>query len=228
MCGRYSASRPPDLTAETYAAAVVDEPPPPSWNVAPTDPASVVVERGEGRELRTLRWGLIPSWADDRRIASRLINARAETVAEKPAFRAALARRRCLVPADGWYEWRAAADRKKQPFFITARDGAPVAFAGLYEVWRDPATEELVRTCAVVTTSAAPDLAYLHERMPAVLAPDVWDAWLDPAHDDTDALCGLLAPRDGFAAYPVSPAVNSVRNNGPSLVEPLPAEGALF
>lgn len=214
MCGRFSASYPPHLMAETYAAAVVDDPPPPKWNVAPTDPVSIVVQR-EQRELRTVRWGLIPSWADDRRIASRLINARAETVAEKPAFRAALARRRCLVPADGWYEWR-----QRQPFFITRRGGGPVAFAGLYEVWRDPATEELVRTATIVTTSACPELALLHTRMPVVLAPGTWDEWLDPENDDA---AGLLVPCEGFDAYPVSTAVNSVRNDGPSLVEPLPA-----
>lgn len=214
MCGRFSASYPPDLMAETYVAAVVDEPPPPKWNVAPTDPVSIVVQR-EQREVRTVRWGLIPSWAKDRKIASRLINARAETIAEKPAFRAALARRRCLVPADGWYEWR-----QKQPFYITRRGGSPVAFAGLYEVWRDPDTEELVRTCTIVTTSACNDLKELHTRMPVVLGADAWDEWLDPAHEDVQ---GLLVPCDGFDAYPVSPAVNNVRNDGPSLVEPLPA-----
>lgn len=218
MCGRYSASYPPDLTEETFVATVVDEPPAPSWNVAPTDPVSIVVQR-EQREVRTVRWGLIPSWADDRRIASRLINARAETVAEKPAFRAALARRRCLVPADGWYEWRSGGGQK-QPFFIARRDGAPAAFAGLYEVWRDPATEELVRTCTIVTTSACAELSQLHTRMPVVLGPDAWDEWLDTSHAD---VLGLLVPCEGFDAYPVSPAVNSVRNNGPSLVEPLPA-----
>jgi putative SOS response-associated peptidase YedK len=225
MCGRYAASRPPDLTAETYAAAVVDTPPPASWNVAPTDPVSIVVDRG-GRELRTVRWGLIPSWATDKRIASRLINARAETVATKPAFRAALARRRCLVPADGWYEWLASPDRAKQPFFISSADERPVSFAGLYEVWRDPSTEALVRTCTIVTTAASDGLRYLHERMPVVLPDDVWDTWLDPSYDDVDALAALLAPRDGFAAYPVGLAVNSVRNNGPSLVDPVPAEDA--
>ncbi|HEX8001135.1 MAG TPA: SOS response-associated peptidase [Mycobacteriales bacterium] len=214
MCGRFSASYPPSLLEETYAATVVDEPPPPKWNVAPTDPVCIVVQR-ERREVRTVRWGLIPSWADDRRIASRLINARAETLAEKPAFRAALARRRCLVPADGWYEWR-----QKQPFFIHAKSGGPVAFAGLYEVWRDPATEELVRTCAVVTTSACAELKELHTRMPVVLGPAAWDEWLDPAQDDVQ---GLLVPCEGFDAYPVSPLVNSVRNDGPSLLEPLPA-----
>ncbi|HVF05737.1 MAG TPA: SOS response-associated peptidase [Frankiaceae bacterium] len=211
MCGRYSASRPPDLTEETYAARVVDEPPPPSWNVAPTDPVSVVVDRGEGRELRTLRWGLIPSWADDPRIASRLINARAETVAEKPAFRSALVRRRCLVPADGWYEWR-----QKRPHFISRAE--PIAFAGLYE--RNGET----RTFTIVTTEAAPDVAYLHDRMPVVLPPDVWDEWLDPANDDAAALCGLLLPQTGFAAYEVSTAVNDVRRDGPELLAPVTEE----
>ena len=214
MCGRFSASYPPSLLEETYAAVAVDDPPPAKWNVAPTDPVSIVVRR-ERREVRTVRWGLIPSWADDRRIASRLINARAETLAEKPAFRAALARRRCLVPADGWYEWR-----QKQPFFIVRRGGGPVAFAGLYEVWRDPATDELVRTCAIVTTEACADLRELHTRMPVVLGADAWDEWLDPAHEDVR---GLLVPCEGFDAWPVSPAVNSVRNDGPALVEPLPA-----
>ena len=211
MCGRYSASRPPDLTEETYAARLVDEPPPPSWNVAPTDPASVVVERGEGRELRTLKWGLVPSWADDPRIASRLINARAETVAEKPAFRAALAKRRCLVPADGWYEWR-----QKRPHFISAE--GPVAFAGLYERRGD------VRTFTIVTTAAAPDIAYLHDRMPVVLPPGEWDAWLDPAQDDVAALCALLRPRPGCTAYEVAPLVNDVRRDGPELLAPLTEE----
>jgi putative SOS response-associated peptidase YedK len=225
VCGRYSASRPPNL--ETYAAVAVDDPPPPSWNVAPTDPVSVVVSREGRREVRTLRWGLVPSWAEDRRIASRLINARAETVATKPAFRAALLRRRCLVPADGWYEWRAEPGRRKQPFFISQRDTS-VAFAGLYEVWRDPATEELLRTCTIVTTTASDGLAYLHDRMPVVLAPDAWDLWLDGAEHPADELLGLLRPSDGYDAYPVGEAVNSVRNNGPALVEPVAAEGSSF
>ena len=211
MCGRYSASRPPDLTEETYAARAVDDPPPPSWNVAPTDPVSVVVDRGEGRELRTLKWGLIPSWADDPRIASRLINARAETVAEKPAFRSALVKRRCLVPADGWYEWR---DRR--PHFISRAE--PIAFAGLYERNGD------TRTFTIVTTSAAPDIAHLHDRMPVVLPEGVWDAWLDPAHDDVAAVVDLLRPRPGCTAYEVTTAVNNVRSNGPHLLAPATEE----
>jgi putative SOS response-associated peptidase YedK len=214
MCGRYSASYPPELTAERYRATVADEPPPPSWNVAPTDPVSVVVDRGEGRELRTFNWGLIPSWATDRRIASKLINARAETVATKPAFRVALARRRCLVPADGWYEWR---DRK--PFFIHVDQ--PVAFAGLYERNGD------TRTFTIVTTAAAPDIAYLHDRMPVVLGPEDWAEWLDPRHEDLDAVCALLRPREGFEAYRVGTAVNDVRRNGPQLLDPA-IEDTLF
>ncbi len=220
MCGRYAASQPPDLTEEAYAAVAVDEPPPPSWNVAPTDPVSAVVFRHDRREVRTVRWGLVPSWATDKKGAARLINARAETVATKPAFRAAIQRRRCLIPADGWYEWRAEPGRPKQPFFISA--AGPVAFAGLYEFWRDPATEELLATCAVVTTTASAGLAYLHDRMPVVLPAETWEAWLDPSYDDLEAVRGLLLPRDGFGAYPVGNAVNSVKNNGPSLVEPVP------
>jgi putative SOS response-associated peptidase YedK len=211
MCGRYSASRPPDLTEDTYGAPFVDEPPPPSWNVAPTDPVAIVVQR-EAREIRTVRWGLVPSWAKDAKGAALRINARAETVATKPAFRTALARRRCLVVADGWYEWRA-----KQPFYISS--GGPLAFAGLYERWGD------LRTCTIVTTSAAPSLRQLHDRMPVVLPEDQWALWLDPDLADPEA---LLVPHEGFDAYPVSHAVNSVRNNGPSLVEPAPFDEPLF
>jgi putative SOS response-associated peptidase YedK len=211
MCGRYAASYPPDLIEETYAASLVDEPPAPSWNVAPTDPVPIVVLRDDARQVRTVRWGLVPSWSADPRGAARMINARAETVESKPAFRAALRKRRCLVPADGWYEWRA-----KQPYFIHG-DG-PLAFAGLYEFWRDPATEEWLATCAIVTTAAAPSLRDLHDRMPVVLPADRWEPWLDPAFEHPAA---LLDAREGFAAYPVSPAVNSVRNNGAHLVLPV-------
>jgi putative SOS response-associated peptidase YedK len=216
VCGRYSASRPPDLTAGTFGAVLVDEAPAPSWNVAPTDPASVVVEREDGREVRTLRWGLIPSWATDAKIASRLINARAETVATKPAFRVALAKRRCLVPADGWYEWR---DRR--PHFISRSD-APVAFAGLYERWGE------VRTFTIVTTSAAPDIRHLHDRMPVVLPPETWDAWLDRGNDDVEALRALLVPREGCTEYEVSTAVNDVRKNGAHLLDPVPEDDGLL
>ena len=207
MCGRYSASRPPDLTEETFAATRVDAPPPPSWNVAPTDAVSVVLAGEDGRELRTFTWGLVPSWAADARIASKLINARAETVASKSAFRTALQRRRCLVPADGWYEWR---DRR--PHFVHA--GGQIAFAGLYERG----------TFTIVTTAASDELAWLHDRMPVVLAPDEWAEWLDPANDD---VVSLLHPRAGFATHPVSADVNNVRNDGPSLVLPV-EEDTLF
>lgn len=202
MCGRYSASRPPDLTEEAFAAARVDEPPPPSWNVAPTDPVSVVLAGESGRELRTFTWGLVPAWAKDARIASKLINARAETVATK--FRAALLRRRCLVPADGWYEWR-----DKRPYFVHA--DRPIAFAGIYEN----------ATFSIITTAAAGDIAWLHDRMPVVLAPDEWAEWLDVGNDD---VVPLLHPRAGFATHPVSRDVSNVRNDGPSLVLPVEAD----
>lgn len=200
MCGRFSASRPPDLTEETFAATRAGEPPPLSWNVAPTDPASVVLAGESGRELRTFTWGLVPSWATDARIASKLINARAETVATK--FRKALLHRRCLVPADGWYEWR-----DKRPHFV--HGGPQIAFAGIYENG----------TFSIITTAAADDIAWLHDRMPVVLAPDEWAEWLDPENED---VVPLLHPRAGFATHPVSTAVSNVRNDGPSLV--LPAE----
>jgi len=221
MCGRYSASRPPDLVEEAYAAVAVDEAPPASWNVAPTDPVSAVVHRNGRREVRTLRWGLVPSWSKDAKAAARLINARAETVATKSAFRVPLARRRCLIPADGWYEWMAQAGRRKQPFFIHA--AGHLAFAGLYDFWRDPATGDMRPTCAIVTTDASEDLRYLHDRMPVVLPPEDWETWLDPENEDVGSVTGLLVPRSGFDAYPVADLVNSVRNNGPDLLAPVPA-----
>jgi putative SOS response-associated peptidase YedK len=187
------------------------------------------------RELRVLRWGLIPSWAKDRSIGSRLINARAETVHAKPAFRRAFAHRRCLLPADGYYEWQRTdgAGATKQPYFICRGDGGPLAFAGLYELWRDPALPEddelsWLWTATIITTSAPDELGTIHDRMPMVIQPDSWADWLDPAADDTAGLMALLAPAasDGLISYPVSTAVNSVRNNGPRLIERVQPDGA--
>ena len=247
MCGRYSAS----LSTADLAAVfgihdddVRTEALAPSWNVAPTDPVHAVLERrvkdddGEPtgevrRQLRSMRWGLVPSWAKDLSVGARLINARAESVADKPAFRRALAARRCLLPADGYYEWMKLADGRKQPFFIQRRDDVPVVFAGLYEIWRDPAGPPdgpLVWSCSVVTTDASPAVREIHDRMPVLLDPAVWDRWTDPAYDDVDALRALLipAPPDVLEAYPVSTAVSSVRNNGPELVTPVAADDTLF
>ena len=166
-------------------------------------------------------------------MGARLINARAESVAEKPAFRKALVSRRCLVPADGYYEWMRQADGRKQPFFIRRRDDVPVVFAGLYEIWRDPsgpADGDQVWSCAVVTTEASPAVAQIHDRMPVLLAPEAWDRWLDPTYGDVDALRGLLvpAPATSLEAWPVSRAVSSVGNQGPELVLPVAADDTLF
>jgi putative SOS response-associated peptidase YedK len=186
---------------------------------------------GEARELRVVRWGLVPSWAKDRSIGSRLINARAETVEVKPAFRRAFAHRRCLLPADGYYEWQrldaaTGASGAKQPYFICRSDGAPLAFAGLYELWRDKDLPEdheqaWLWTATIITTSAPDELGRIHDRMPMVVQPDQWADWLDPSDDDPAGLMPMLAPAAsaGLISYPVSTAVNSVRNNGPQLIE---------
>ena len=261
MCGRYAASRDPEDLVEEFEVDRVDTPPrlEPDYNVAPTKDVYAVLTRAprtprddEGnplpghedaapvRQLRVLRWGLVPSWAKDPSIGSRLINARMETVAEKPAFRRAFAKRRCLLPADGYYEWYApagvggTADRPgkvaKQPFFIRPKDGGVLAMAGLYEFWRRPEAADddpdaWLVTCAVLTTEAEDDLGRIHDRMPLLVEPDRWAAWLDPAIDDVERLRGLLVPAapGRLDAYPVSTMVNNVANNGPELVEPLPA-----
>jgi putative SOS response-associated peptidase YedK len=179
-------------------------------------------ERSE-RSLRMMRWGLVPHWAKSKSVGARMINARADTAGSKPAFRTSLAKRRCLLPADGWFEWRRDA-AGKQPFFLTRTDGHSLALAGLWSTWRDPAAEPdappLV-TCAVLTTDAVGQLTGIHDRMPLVLPPDAWASWLDPDNADVE---GLLVPPDRslvdeLELRPVSDAVNSVRNNGPTLVE---------
>ncbi|MEV7280005.1 SOS response-associated peptidase [Streptomyces sp. NPDC093111] len=245
MCGRYASSRgPQDLTRlfdvtewrpeETLA---------PSWNVAPTDPVYAVLERaareedgGEvRRELRALKWGLVPSWAKDPKAGARMINARVETVHEKPAYRRAFAKRRCLLPADGFYEWDPVTDEttgkvRKQPYFIRPADGEVLAMAGLYEFWRDPEVADgddpaaWLTTCTIITTEATDAAGRVHPRMPLALSPDHYDAWLDPHHTDTAGLRALLTqPGDGrLTALAVSPAVNNVRNNGPHLVHAAP------
>ncbi|RJK98112.1 SOS response-associated peptidase [Vallicoccus soli] len=244
MCGRYAASRRPEDLVEEFE---VEDPPegpaaelPPRWNVAPTDPVRVVLQRrprGEPeaparRQLRVARWGLVPSWAKDPSVGSRMINARVETVAEKPAFAKAFASRRCLVPADGYYEWYKTEDPagkpRKQPFFIHSRDGRSLAMAGLYEWWRDPAGEgedAWLLSCTVITTTATDDLGHLHDRSPMLVDRERWGPWLDPGTGDAEALRGLLVPAAPglLEAHPVSPAVGNVRNDGPQLVEPLPA-----
>lgn len=226
MCGRFVAMTDPDGIARFL---VVDERDPvdlpPSYNVAPTDEIYIAVERDDHRRLETARWGLVPHWADDTRGAARHINARAETVADRPAFREAYARKRCLVPANGFYEWRAGPDGRKLPHFVHPAEGDLVAFAGLWSAWRDPQDPQApwVVTCTIITTNANAVVARLHDRMPAVLQPADWDEWLAPDHPDPSSLRRLLvpAPDTALISHPVDPAVNSVRNNHPGLVEPV-------
>ncbi|GAA0470202.1 SOS response-associated peptidase [Streptomyces sp. NPDC046215] len=283
MCGRYAASRSPEDLVELFGVETWEpaETLAPDWNVAPTKSVYAVLERPlkdaadrrPVRQLRALRWGLVPSWAKSPEGAAKMINARAETVHEKPSFRQAFESRRCLIPADGYFEWvTGAAEReleergrkkrsRKQPYFVTPVDGSVLAMAGLYEFWRDPALpgdhpRAWWVTCSVITTEASPEpfasgggsgggepepesepeagpgsLAEIHPRMPVVLPPERWSAWLDPARRSAEELLGLLdVPASGVRAYPVGTAVSDVRNNGPELVVELaaPEEATLF
>jgi len=221
VCGRFTQQRP---TAELAVMFDAEAPPDellPTYNLAPTDPAAVVVERGDRRAIRAYRWGLIPSWAKDERIASKLFNARAETLDTSGAFRESFRRRRCIVPADAFYEWQRQGGAR-QPFLIQRADGAPLAIAGLWSGWHHPETEQVIRTFTIVTTTANRALASIHDRMPVVLEPKHWARWLDPSLKDTGELIGLLQPAadDELVLYPVRPLVNNVRNNGPELIEP--------
>jgi len=197
-------------------------------------PEHGAIEHGGVRELRVVRWGLVPSWAKDISIGSRLINARAETVATKPAFRRAFARHRCLLPADGFYEWEKSGDPKhpaKQPYFIHREDGGVLAFAGLYELWRDKGRPDddpgaWLWTATIITTQAEDEVGRIHDRMPMVIDPAHWADWLDPTATSADALHELLTPAASahLASYPVSTEVNSVRHNGPGLIKPMEGE----
>jgi putative SOS response-associated peptidase YedK len=202
------------------------------FNVTPRSAVPIVAVSRERRTLDVVRWGLVPSWAKDLSIGDRLINARAESIATKPAYKRAFARRRCIIPADGFYEWRAVAGRKqKQPYFIFRRDREPLAFAGLWEVWHDPddPDAERVRSCVIVTTRANRLLEPVHDRMPVVLPEESWDSWLDPANHDTDALVALLvpAPDDLLDLYAVRTLVNRPANDGRELLEPAPPDEIL-
>jgi putative SOS response-associated peptidase YedK len=233
VCGRFVTASPPDELARYFDAAT-EALLVPNYNVAPSTEVFVVVSDGSVRRLDAYRWGLVPHWAKDLKVGNKMINARAETIADKAVFRRPLARRRCIIPADGFYEWtKVPGHRKKQPWFIHRPDGEPFAFAGLWEIWRpnkdeaassgdagDAAAEEVVRSCTIITGPANSKMAELHDRMPVMLPPSAWDEWLDPHNDDLDALGKLLvpAPPELIAFHPVSIDVSNVRNRGSYLI----------
>jgi putative SOS response-associated peptidase YedK len=226
MCGRFTQQRPSAELAALFGAEDLAESPGGRFNLAPQQLGLVVVEREDlRRAIVPYRWGFIPSWAKDPRIGNRLINARAETVAVTPAFRAAFAKRRCIVPADGFYEWQRLSPRLRQPNLVRRVDGQPMEFAGLWSIWRDPTQPEAepVRTFSIITTTANATLAPIHDRMPVLLAPADRDRWLAPTPADPGELIGLLrpAPDDLLELFPVSRRVNDVRNEGPELVLPV-------
>jgi putative SOS response-associated peptidase YedK len=234
VCGRMTATTPKDALArllEVDEVGAADLPP--SWNVAPTQPIYAVSSSSAGaRRLRALRWGLIPSWAKDPRIGARLINARSETVSQRPAFRSLIGTRRALVPASGFYEWRRRGPRAgspKQPFYFQRPDGEPLVFAGLWDLWLD-AEERPLRSCTIITTAANKTMAPVHSRMPVVLSRENWAEWLYPGPLRRERLAELLtpAPEGLLSAYPVSTAVNKALNDGPELIAPRPAEEELW
>ena len=224
MCGRYVVAFDPETLVAGFSLLRV-VPFPRRWNVAPTSTVPVVYETRDGeRVAEAMRWGLVPHWARDASIGARLVNARGETVAEKPAFRQALRRSRCLIPANGFYEWRAPAAGsrgRKQPFYIHARDGGLIAMAALFERWQGP--EGPLATCCIVTTEANPLMAPIHDRMPVLLDRPGQSAWLDPAQRDPQALAPLLqpCPDDWLALHAVAPDVGDARREGATLIEPL-------
>jgi putative SOS response-associated peptidase YedK len=225
MCGRFVITSAPEALGRLFG--YVDQPNfPPRYNVAPTQPLPVVIAENGARQFRLMRWGFIPAWVKDPRGFALLINARAETVLDKPAFKNAIRRRRCLIPADGYYEW-SQSETRKRPYFIHARDGQPFSFAALAETWIGPNGEEL-DTVAIVTTAAGPDLAVLHPRVPVTIAPHDFERWLDCSNDDVDAALPLLtAPAKGeFVWHEVSTRVNRTANDDAQLILPITPEQA--
>jgi putative SOS response-associated peptidase YedK len=226
MCGRFSQQRPASELAEIFAAEPLVDELGARYNVAPTDDALVVVQREDRRAITAYRWGLIPHWADGAKVGSRMFNARAESLTGSPAFRDAFRRKRCLVPVDGFYEWQREGARR-QPFTIGRVDGRPLALAGLWSGWRDPAIDRVVRTFTIITTRPNDQMAGLHDRMPVIVPDDAWERWLDPDLQDPAELHGLFEPTDDVALriQAVNLLVNNVRNDGPALLElPGPAE----
>lgn len=235
MCGRFVSTTTPDLIASYFGAGADVESLGANYNVAPTqDIYGVVADQTGTRSVEAFHWGLIPSWAKERKIGARMINARAETLTEKPAFRSLVKRKRLLIPMDGFYEWKAGATDGpvnsrgkplKQPLYIHRIDDSPLAVAGLWSAWKDPADPEQrwLHSATVITTSANDMMSAVHDRMPVIVDPDRWAEWLDPANDDVESLMDIFTNRnDGMLEmHEVSTEVNNVRNNDPDLVTPI-------
>ena len=220
MCGRYTLTSPIEVLAEEFGLSGPLPELRPSYNVAPGQGVAAVLDGGDGeRRLEVLKWGLVPSWAKDPAIGNRMINARSETAAEKPSFKRAMRERRCLILADGFYEWRKTGSGK-QPYYARMEDGRPFAFAGLWESWERDG--ELIRSCTILTTGANDLMREVHDRMPVILPPEARAAWLDPGTRDPVPLLPLLVPypSEAMKTYPVSRAVNRPSNDRPDNVEP--------
>ena len=229
MCGRFVSASSPDELAQYFGAEPPDSILEPSYNVAPTADVYALVESEGHRKIDVMRWGLIPFWAKDMKIGSKMTNARSETLFEKPAFRSAVKRRRCLIPVDGFYEWAVIPNQKrKQPYYVHRGDGDRLVLAGLWEAWSIPNTSdkaeigaEVITSCTIITCEPNDVMSRIHSRMPVVVAPQDWDRWIRPTGNPT-ALGELLkpAPNELLALHPVSTAVNTVRNNSKALIEP--------
>ena len=221
MCGRYADFLTDQDLADAFAIAVAADDArllPASYNVAPTQLVRVVRRVDDAQRLETARWGLVPSWAKDPSIGVTMINARVETITEKPSFRTAFSKRRCVVPASGYYEWQTTS-QGKTPYYIHPADDAPLALAGLLEAWRPSPDVPWLISCAIVTRSARGDLAQLHDREPVMMRPDAWGAWLDPASSQHDLFAAAKAPAPDLEWHEVGKAVGNVRNNSTALVD---------
>ncbi len=226
MCGRFTQFSGPERLLCQFS---LNQPPRdliPHYNIAPTQQIAIIREVvGLGRQLDYAHWGLIPSWSKSAKISNHLINARAETIGEKPAFRHAYRHKRCLIPADGFYEWEKS-DNGKQPWWIAMADRSPFAFAGLWEHWESPEDDHLIESCTIITTQSNAQLRPIHQRMPLIIAPERYGAWLDPVGEDPQQLQPLLTPFAGeFALHPVSRAVNSPLKDNPHLIEAVELDG---
>ncbi len=221
MCGRFTLRTPTPVLMKEFRVTAAPEMRP-RFNIAPTQDVAVVrQDADQHRQLLTMRWGLVPSWAKDLSIGNRMINAHSETAATKPSFRAAMKRRRCLVVADGYYEWKRVG-KKKQPYYIRLNDERPFAMAGLWETWQDPGRAAPLLTCTILTTSSNELTRELHDRMPVILQKPMWDVWCDVEQVPPDELEPLLVPYESAAMQmeQVSDYVNNARHEGPQCVEP--------